>query len=159
MKIFIGNSSNYLDNKQCGGVYLANPDQVDASNPDYTTFSSSKGTNSMWSFGLEAWCNMEGRYLYFEANYSLLTDATVSICNLGIMGTKYVRDTPVPTQLTIDLYDTVPVSVSVQDFYAEIPIANTINPQVRQAIGAELDWVSISNSFGGFSEVRVDRAA
>ena len=51
----------------------------------------------MWSFGKEVWCNLEGRYVHIVADYSHLSGATVSLCHLGIMGTKYVRDTPVPT--------------------------------------------------------------
>ena len=38
---------------------------------------------------------MEGRYLHFVADYSHIAtqDAIVTICQLGIMGTKYKRDT------------------------------------------------------------------
>ena len=102
VRIFIGNSPNYLENEQCGGIFLADPSNPN--DPDYTSvYSSWSGTGNMWSFGLEAWCNMEGRYLHFEAKYAhiLTKDATVSICTLGVMGTKYVRDTPVPTEVTL----------------------------------------------------------
>ena len=28
--------------------------------------------NSLWNYGLEAWCNMEGQYVTFEADLSNL---------------------------------------------------------------------------------------
>ena len=76
------------------------------------------------------------------ADYSHLSGATVSICNLGIMGTKYVRNTPVPTEVTLIKGETM--TLPVEDIYAEIPIANTIVPRLRQATGFELDWVTIN---------------
>ena len=110
----------------------------------------------MWSFGKELWVNMKGRYIHFVADYSHLSDATVSICNLGIMGTKYVRDTPVPSEVTLKMGETN--VFLVEDIYAEIPIANTIVPRLRQAAGSELDWITI-NVQTGSSEVQIDATA
>ena len=63
------------------------------------------------------------------ADTTHLSGATWSICNLGIMGTRYVRDTPIATELTLQMGETI--TLSVEDIYAEIPIANDIVPRLR----------------------------
>ena len=129
-EVYIGDSADYrLNEKVEGGPWLYDP--ADTNDPDYTTFTSEKGgTNAdMWAWGKELWANKQGRYIHFVADYSHLTGATVSICNLGIMGTKYVRDTPLPEEVTLDKGKTT--TFSVVDIYAEIPIANTLIPAVR----------------------------
>ena len=108
----------------------------------------------VWAWGKELWVNMQGRYIHFVADYSHRSGATVSICTLGIMGTKYVRDTPVPTELTLNAGETL--TLTVEDIYAEIAIANTLIPIVRQATSSALDWVSISSSGNGASEILLD---
>ena len=111
----------------------------------------------MWAFGKEIWVNKKGRYVHIVADYSHLSAATVSICNLGIMGTRYVRDTPIPTDVTLNMSETM--TVTVENIYAEIPIANTLIPHVRQAAGLELDWVSISEPTMVGSEILIDATA
>ena len=65
-----------------------------------TVIYTSKGEpQDLWNYGKEAWCNLEGRYTQFVFD---LTDRshesyTISICNLGIFGTKYVRNVQIPT--------------------------------------------------------------
>ena len=55
----------------------------------------------VWNYGKESWCNLEGRYIHIVADLSAYTDllnaADMGICNLGIMGTKYVRQEPLPS--------------------------------------------------------------
>ena len=46
----------------------------------------------------------------------------------------------------------------MEDIYAEIPIANEIAPQLRQASGSELNWVSIA-PVSGASDVVIDATA
>ena len=53
-----------------------------------------------WNYGKEIWCNMAGRYMHIVADLKhLLSEGTyvtegyvMGLCNLGIMGTQYVRD-------------------------------------------------------------------
>ena len=60
------------------------------------------GRGKVWPFGKENWCNLEGQYLHMVADMSqhVSTAAdsdTVSICSVGVYGTKYVRNgDPVP---------------------------------------------------------------
>ena len=55
-----------------------------------------KNEGKMFDYGLEQWCNMEGRYVTFEADMSSFgTSWDVSVCNIGIFGTVYERSTPV----------------------------------------------------------------
>ena len=47
---------------------------------------------SWWKYGKEVWCNLEGQYTTIVADLSGLTGSyEMSLCNIGIMGTKYVR--------------------------------------------------------------------
>ena len=49
----------------------------------------------VWNYGKESWCNLEGRYIYIVADLSShSTNADMLLCNLDIMGTKYVRQEP-----------------------------------------------------------------
>ena len=46
----------------------------------------------MWNYGAEIWCNLEGQYTTIVADLTDLSGAyEMSICNLGVMGTQYVR--------------------------------------------------------------------
>ena len=53
-----------------------------------------------WAFGIEAWCNMEGRYTTVVADYApIITNyatITPSICDFAVLGTRYIRDTTAP---------------------------------------------------------------
>ena len=56
----------------------------------------------MWNYGAEIWCNLEGQYTTIVADLTDLSGTyEMSICNLGVMGTEYVRDTHLPS--TIEL--------------------------------------------------------
>ena len=55
-----------------------------------------------WTYGKEAWCNLEGRYMHIVADLSHLSSYTMSLCSLGIMGTEYVRNETPPTEITIE---------------------------------------------------------
>ena len=49
----------------------------------------------VWTYGVEVWCNKPGRFVHIVADLSHLTGPyTMSLCSVGIMGAKYVRDEP-----------------------------------------------------------------
>ena len=59
-----------------------------------------------WTYGKEVWCNLEGRYMHIVADLSHLlsspysfTSYTMSLCQLGIMGTEYVHTEAPPTEI------------------------------------------------------------
>ena len=146
-EVYIGDNESYLLNqKVVGGPWLNDP--TDPNDPGYTMLTSSAaGTNAnMWAWGKELWTNMEGRYIHFVADTAHLTGATFSICNLSIMGTKYVRDTPIPTALTVEIGETK--DLSVEHIYAEIPIANELAINLRQKVGSELSFVALTEASG-----------
>ena len=60
-------------------------------------------TVNAWKYGVELWCNMEGRYTTIVADFSSLSgqDYSMSICTLSVMGTKYTRRDTVQSTVEI----------------------------------------------------------
>ena len=58
-----------------------------------------------WTYGKEVWCNLEGRYMHIIADLSHLFNTyssyTMSLCQLGIMGTEYVRAETPQSEITL----------------------------------------------------------
>ena len=57
-----------------------------------------------WPFGAEHWCNLEGAYLHIVSDMAHLADEDyeTSICSLGVIGTRYVRDgEPLPQEIDL----------------------------------------------------------
>ena len=50
-------------------------------------------TQNVWNYGVEIWCNLKGRYTHIVADLNHLAPGPyeMSICNLGIMGTRFER--------------------------------------------------------------------
>ena len=71
----------------------------------------------VWPFGKENWCNMQGRYLHLVADMSQHVSTAadsdeVSVCSVGIFGTKYVRNgEPLPEVVEVTKGQTLTVSV------------------------------------------------
>ena len=57
----------------------------------------SSGKGLVWNYGSEIWCSQTGRYVHLIADMTHLVRKgyNVSICSLGLMGTKFDRDEPV----------------------------------------------------------------
>ena len=64
----------------------------------------------------------------------------MSICDLGVFGTRYIRDTPAPETLSLVLGDVK--RVLIESIYAELPIGNTLDIKLRQKSGFELGFVT-----------------
>ena len=66
-----------------------------------------KTETQAWTYGKEIWCNLEGRYMHMVADMSQqvassLVSNKVSVCSLGVYGTKYVRvGDQAPTQIEV----------------------------------------------------------
>ena len=57
---------------------------------------------SVWTYGIEVWCNLEGQYVHIVADLSHLSGSyTMSLCSVGIMGASFVRDQPLPASIEI----------------------------------------------------------
>ena len=105
LEIYIGSSEDWADNQKCpGGPFLSIEDTSLYIDEDYSN------TNipvRLWPNGIEAWCNMEGRFVTLVADYNpIKNDYAViepSVCDLGIFGTNYIRDFAVPEKF--ELYE------------------------------------------------------
>ena len=92
LEIYIGDDSeNATNNNRCqGGPFL---DIDDTSN--YSEDQNSTNTSNLrpWNYGVESWCNLEGRFVHLVANLSHQNGQifTQSICRVGIFGTIYQR--------------------------------------------------------------------
>ena len=97
----------------------------------------------MWNYGKEIWCNMEGRYLHVVADYSheSQTEYSISICSVGVFGTKYIRNTALETEIKI-VADTVK-NLEVPRIQSQFTIGNELNINLRQKPGSEVSWAQI----------------
>ena len=102
-EIYIGNDPNYLLNPRCpGGPFMRTDDPA-----SYTELEADgrgeRPAGSYWNEGKEVWCNLEGQYMAIVANFSEVagTGYETGICSLGVMGTKYVRDSPLTRGFSI----------------------------------------------------------
>ena len=99
----------------------------------YDARTASDGVNggTAWTYGIEKWCNLEGRYMYIIADFSHLLQSpysystyTMSLCNLGIMGTKYEHNEPPPTEITLEKGSTKTFDIS--HITSTLTIGNTL---------------------------------
>ena len=70
---------------------------IDTANWTKATYTKGNGDTftdaSFWNYGKEIWCNKQGRYTTIVADLTqLVAPYQMSLCNVAIMGTKYVRD-------------------------------------------------------------------
>lgn len=73
--------------------------------------------------------HMAGQY-----SSSVLSEYEISLCSLGIMGTKYVRDEPVPDTLTVLAGQSLN-TLDILKIYSEIEIGTVLNIKLRQVAG------------------------
>lgn len=151
-QVHIGDSASYASNAQCAGGPFLDPSKqstfvysAKAYNNNYTVFHGQRGL--VWPFGGEIWCNMEGRYLHFVADLSRYmpngSQDTVSICAIGVFGTKYVRDgEPVPTSIT--MLRGASETFVVANIYPLHELGNELAINLRQA--SSLGFVTLDQS-------------
>ena len=87
--------------------------------------SSSYDSNNNWKLGTEIWCNKQGRYIDVSFVMDSFADGAtfeMSICTLGIMGTKYVlkEGEIMPTTISVEHLDTKVVSIPLVESKFEI---------------------------------------
>jgi len=109
----------------------------------------------MWKFGHEAWCNLKGRYVTIEADLSHLAGQTsteapngyeMSICSLGLFGTRYKRLTEVPSSFEVLKGATKTLSIERVAADEKFKITNKIDINLRQKAGTELPWVTFTQT-------------
>ena len=101
-----------------------------------------KWGSNVWNYGKEVWCNLEGRYMHIIADLSHLAGQgySMELCSVGIMGTQYVRDEPLPVTLEISEEFT---TLAIPNIYSALPIGNQLDINLRQASGNELPYISL----------------
>ena len=76
----------------------------------------------------------------------------MSICNLGVMATEYVRDIILPTSISIEQKESR--NILVDQIYSKWTIGNELDIILRQKEGNEIPWVTIEQ--GSPSRVFID---
>ena len=140
-EIYIGDSSDWSQNTKCpGGPFMRYDDPNSFSvDPLYG--------ETIWNFGRETWCNLKGQYTSIVADLSGLSAETnydIKICQLGIMGTEYIRDPPLAESFTIT-QGTIG-TFTVNHISSALPLGTILEPMLRQVIGTELSFVSFTAS-------------
>ena len=74
----------------------------DTTNSYTPSFENGVYEGDMWNFGVEAWCNLPGRYVTFTGDVSSITGSYVmSICNVGVFGTIYERTSQIDSDISL----------------------------------------------------------
>lgn len=89
-----------------------------------------------WPFGKENWCNMEGQYVHMVADMSehirtARSDEKVSVCGVGVYGTKYVREASVPVPSTITIGKGQTETLEIANIVSEFDIGNRLVISLR----------------------------
>lgn len=113
-------------------------DQIGATNSGYYAYDPAFPENSEWRYISETWCNLQGRYTHIVKDYTSIYPLSlfyeVSLCSVGVMGTKYVRDTAVTP--TVAVVEGQVASFDVEHIYSQILIGNTLAISLRQNAGS-----------------------
>ena len=99
-RVYIGDDPDYTKNQECpGGPFMRTDDPK-----SYSTVFLNGSNESMWNYGIEIWCNLEGQYTSIVADLTDLSGQSyeMSICNLGVMGTEYVRVNSVLSSISVE---------------------------------------------------------
>ena len=135
VEIYIGDDpDNYLNNQLCsGGPYL---DIDDPKNYCYDPHPDNTGNLKPWVYGIEVWCNLEGRYTHIRANvaHQAGNTFTQAICNLSIFGSRYIRRNDLPSEIDYTLTGEERGEILVvEHIYADpdYPIGNQLEIQLR----------------------------
>ena len=97
------------------------------------------GRGMIWPFGGEHWCNKEGTYLHIVSDLSHMADQDyeMSICSLGVIGTRYVRDgQPLPAEIT--LFNGERWLFSLPHIYSDIEIGTVLAIDVRESTNTDI---------------------
>ena len=134
--MFVGDDSDYTKNAQCdGGPYLVFGDPDSYVKVDYTLSPHTVTAQDLWKYGVEVFCNKQGRYTTIVADLNSIVNRNpsaqyeVSLCHLGIMGTQYERSAPVETDVSLLIDDEY--TILVQPISAKITIGNTLDINLR----------------------------
>ena len=82
-----------------------------------------------------------------------MEEYSISLCSVGVMGTKYKRETPASTTVTVEEGSTA--FFEIDKIISEYEIGNILNIALRQETGFELDFVTFEE-FTSYTIVHLD---
>ena len=134
--IYVGNDPIWSNNLVCpGGPHLAT---------NYEDVYDAHAARLIPAYGFEVWCNLPGQYTFFVATQ--VPSSKVTICDIAVIGTRYIRVNEVPTSVQVQVDGTQ--TLYAEHVYSEETIGNTIAIDMRQRIGDELAFVTLTNNVG-----------
>ena len=150
--VYVGDSSVYSENTMCDGSPYLDADFDDYADNFAVT---NQGVAMSPAFGLESWCNLEGRYVFFVSQN--VPDGSFDICHVGIFGTRYLRDQTIESSVTVQAGDSY--TMNIDHIYSEESIGNTLDIKLRQPEASTLSWVDTSGDQDTFTEVTIAPSA
>ena len=118
--IYVGNDPIWSNNTPCpGGPHLT----------DFADYYDDSSIVNSWSpaFGFEEWCNLSGRYTF--AVTTALPTHGVRVCDFAVMGTRYIRTTPL-TDVKVVNTDSSAI-LEVENIFSEEAIGNVLAIELR----------------------------
>ena len=171
VEIYVGDDPVYSNNQKCEGGPFLNIDASnqttfvvsDASNDTLTGPWATTGSITWHNYGKEVWCNLKGRYTSIVADLKHMASQStldMSLCNVGIMGTKYTRSVEPASTITITKGQAVTIVVEdvAVDANALLQIGNTIDIELRQKVGNQLSWATVTQH-GTEAQVLLDTSS
>ena len=141
-QVYIGNSENPYENPRCGDS---------ESSTSYEDVYSDRMGKEIPAFGFSKECNMLGTFTHFVANY--VPTVSVTLCNTIVIGTKYIRDEPLPAGIEVQAGSLA--VFSVPHVFAQDTIGNVLAIDLRLSADSEYTAVELSNGAGA-TEVTID---
>ena len=90
------------------------------------------------AFGIEVWCNLPGQYIFFTTTEF----KAVSVCDIGVFGTVFVRDEPLAEAFEIRAQEVS--GIEIPHIYPEVPLGNVLAISLREMSGTEHTFVDFS---------------
>ena len=90
-----------------------------------------RNSGMVWNYGTEIFCSQTGRFVHIIADLRHLAKKSydVSLCSLGIMGTKFDREVEPPSEF--DIYHKSTESITVQKVAPVYDVGDKIDIRVR----------------------------
>ena len=150
-EIYIGDDSDWNNNVKCpGGPFMQLTDNDSYSVDPYSG-------QTIWNFGRETWCNLKGQYTSIVADLSqggtVPSSYEKRLCQLGIMGTEYVRDPPLADRFQF-VQGTIG-TFQVDHISSALPFGTEMDLMLRQVEGKELSFITFT-AIVGATKVTVD---
>ena len=141
--VYVGNDPIWSNNTPCsGGPHL----------PGFADYYDEYQSTTVPSFGFEEWCNLPGQYTFVAA--SIVPSLGVRVCDFAVMGTRYIRTTPLTDLVEVDTDSSA--TLEVENIFSEEDIGNILDIQLRQKGGSELPFVTLGPGGAASYSILID---